>query len=176
LLRREKRGILKCKGTTSVTIKTRHGKFTVPLQRVSRAGEARRYFDLTGPFQDGEVSQRLHEVSPDDSNRMSDEEVEKWIERLSGERLRSDQKIWEMVVEKAVGVSQQLAAEVEVITGAVAMPGVNPVVDLYDPTPTEMLVFDEALQVNEQQQTREPLAATVGVPATASRVSTDVML
>ena len=159
-----------------MTIKTLHGKFTFPLQRLSGEGEARSYFDWTGQFQDGYVSQRLQEVSTYYSNRMSYEEVEKLIERLTGERLLSDQKIWEMVVEKAVGVSKQLAAEVEVITGSVAMPGVNPVVDIYDPMQTEILLFDDAIQVKEQKQTREPLAATVGVPVTASRVSTDVML
>jgi hypothetical protein len=159
-----------------VTIKTLHGKFTFPLQRLSREGEERSYFDLTEQFQDGYVSQRLQEVSAYYSNRMSYTEVEKLIERLTGARLLSDQKIWEIVVEKAVGVSEELTAEVEAVTSAVAMPGVNPVVDIYEPQQTEILLFDDAIQVKEQKQTRKSLATEGGVPATDSRVSTDVML
>jgi len=107
---------------------------------------------------------------------MSYTEVEKWIERLTGERLLSDQKLWEIVVENAVGVSEELAAEVEAVTRAVAMPGVNPGVAIDVPQQTEMRVFDDAIQVKEQKQTRKSLATEGGVPATDSRVRTDVML
>ena len=37
---------------------------------------------------------------------MSYEEVERLIERLTGEKLLSDQKIWQIVVDKAVSVSE----------------------------------------------------------------------
>lgn len=47
------------------------------------------------------------------SNRMSYKEVEKLIERLSGERLLSDQKIYELVQSKAQQVSQEWKEEIE---------------------------------------------------------------
>ena len=98
--------MLTCNGTTTVTLKTLHGKFPFALQRFSVDGVEVSYFDLTDQLPEGYVSHRLKEFSAYYSNRMSYEEVERLIERLTGEKLLSDQKIWQIVVDKAVGVSE----------------------------------------------------------------------
>lgn len=102
--------------------------------------------------------------------------MERLIERLTGQRLLSDQKIWEILVDKAVCVSEQLGEEVKSVTSSVEMPAVNPSVDIYDPNQTELLVLDDAIQVKEQKQTREQLATRARAKPRGSRVSTDVMM
>jgi hypothetical protein len=176
LLKNKKRGVLTCNGTTTVTIKTLHGKFPFALQRLSVDGCEGSYFDLTAQLQEGYVSPRLKEFSAYYSNRRSYEEVERLIERLTGEKLLSDQKLWQIVVDKAVGVSEQLCQEVKSILEAVTMPAINPRVDIYDPNQAEILLLDDAIQVKEQKPTREALADKECVSASGSRVSTDVMM
>lgn len=146
------------------------------MQRFSAEGDDVSYFDLTGQCQDGYISQRLKEFSAYYSNRMSYEEVERLIERMTGERLLSDQKIWEIVVEKAVCVSEQLQEEVRSVSEAHPMPEVKAEVDIYDPTTREVLLLDDAIQVKEQKQTREKLAIKDSVSTRGSRVSTDVIM
>ena len=123
--------MLKCNGTTTVTIKTLHGKFPFALQRLSIEACEGSYFDFTGQCLEGYTSQRLKEFSAYYSNRLSYEEVESLIERQTGEKLLSDQKIWQIVVEKAVCVSEQLRQEVQSVLDAVQMPAINPRVDIY---------------------------------------------
>ena len=176
LLKNKKRGVLTCNGTTTVTIKTVHGKFPFALQRLSVDGCEVSYFDLTDQLQEGYVSQRLKEFSAYYSNRMSYEEVERLIERFTGEKLLSDQKIWQIVVDKAVGVSEQLQQEVKSVLEAVKMPAINPRVAIYDPKQAEILLLDDAIQVKEQKPTREELATKGSVTASRSRISTDVIM
>lgn len=176
LLKNKKRGVLTCNGTTTVTIKTLHGKFPFALQRLSVDGCEVSYFDLTDQLQEGYVSQRLKEFSAYYSNRMSYEEVERLIERFTGEKLLSDQKIWQIVVDKAVGVSEQLQQEVKSVLEAVKMPAINPRVAIYDPKQAEILLLDDAIQVKEQKPTREELATKGSVTASRSRISTDVIM
>ena len=59
------------------------------------------------------MSNRLQELSAYYSNRMSYEEVAGLVERITGERLLSDQTIWQIVQHKAVQVSEQWKREVE---------------------------------------------------------------
>jgi hypothetical protein len=66
---------------------------------------------------------------------MSYEEVERLIERHTGGKLLSDQKIWQIVVDKAVEVSEQLQQEAKSVLDKVKMPVINPRVDIYDPVP-----------------------------------------
>ena len=48
-------------------------------------------------LKEGYISPRLQELCAYYSNRVSYEEVAKLVERVSGERLLSDQKIWQIV-------------------------------------------------------------------------------
>ena len=172
----KKSGVLKCNGTTTVTIKTLHGKFPFALQRLSIEACEGSSFDFTGQCLERYTSQRLKEFSAYYSNRLSYEEVESLIERQTGEKLLSDQKIGQIVVAKAVCVSEQLRQEVQSVLDAVQMPVINPRVDIDDPNQTEILLLEEAIQVKEQKQTREKCPSQDGARATGSRVSTDVMM
>ncbi len=107
---------------------------------------------------------------------MSYEEVERLIERLTGEKLLSDQKIWQIVVDKAVDVSEQLQQEVKSVLDEVKMPAINPRVAIYDPKQAEILLLDDAIQVKEQKPTREELAPKESLTAPRSRISTDVIM
>jgi hypothetical protein len=98
----------------------------------------------------GQVSRRLGEFSAYYANRVSYEEVEGLIERLTGEKLLSDQTIWSQVVERAAAVSQQWAEE---------PPPVEPIetaleVDWYDSQTPEVLVLSDAIQVKQQKPRR----------------------
>ncbi len=102
-----------CNGTREITIKTVHGSFQFRLQRYRTSEGSRSFFELTEQLEEGYISVRLQEVSSYYSNRMSYEEVEKLIERLSGKRLLSDQKIYQIVQSKAQQVNQGWKEDVE---------------------------------------------------------------
>lgn len=87
---------------------------------------------------------------------MSYEEVSKLIERQTGEKLLSDQKVWDVVVEKAIEVSKQIVEEVESVPKEIQIPAINQEVDIYSSEQTEVLIFYDAIQVKEQKETREP--------------------
>lgn len=104
-------------GKTPIRIKTLQGRFEFKVQRFKDARcssqRDRTYFDRTDQFQEGYVRDRLQELSAYDRNRLSDAEGANWISRVTGDRPRSDQKIRQMVVDKAVEISQGLQEEVE---------------------------------------------------------------
>ncbi len=140
------------------------------------------YFELTKQFEQGYVTERLKELSAYYSNRMSYEEVEKLLYRQTGQYLLSDQTIWQIVVDKAVEVSQQMKSDVSAVLAGFVMPEVEPNVDIYDAQHSEILLFDDAIGVKEQKSNREKLPdkwqeqnqqsqATIN-----SRVNTDVMM
>ena len=98
----------------------------------------------------GQISRRLGEFSAYYANRVSYEEVEGLIERLTGERLLSDQTIWSQVVEWAVAISQQWSEETATL---------DPIetasqVDWYDSRAHEALVLSDAIQVKLQKPRR----------------------
>lgn len=136
-------------------VKTLHGQFEFRLQKYLQDGQSVSYFDLTEQLTDGYVSNRLQELSAYYSNRMSYEEVAGLIERISGERLLSDQSIWQIVQCKAVQVSEQWQSEVETsLSGAVGLPEVNEQVDVYDRFGAEILLFEDGIQVKQQKEKR----------------------
>ncbi len=87
------------------------------------------------------MSPRLQELCGYYSNRMSYEEVALLVERISGERLLSDQKIGQIVSAKALKFSQDVYKS---ITATLAENNqnvltVNPKVDIYNPEEKELL-------------------------------------
>ena len=86
------------------------------------------------------------------SNRLSYQEVEDLVARISGEKLLSDQKIWEIVVNKAVEISRNWLGEIEEIKPEIAIASA---VDIYDPLTEEILLFDDAIGVKKQKETRD---------------------
>ena len=142
-----------------------------------------RYFELSGEFADGYESARLREFSAYYSNRLSYAEVARLVERVSGRRQVSAQRIWQGVVEKACEVSQDWAAAADATTQAWAMPVVAPVVDIYDVQQREVLVLADAIQVKgqpaqRQRQSRETpeISDSSATSATSLWVSTDVLM
>jgi hypothetical protein len=82
------------------------------------------------------------------SNRLSFEEVEKLVERVTGEHLLSDQKIWQIVNNKALAISRNLQKKVaEILSQPTAeVVRVNSKVDIYDSEEKEILLFDDGIQ------------------------------
>lgn len=116
---------------------------------------ASNYFELTRQFEKGYESEKLKELSAYYSNRMSYTEVEKLIERQTGEKLLSGQQIRQIVVDKAVEISKQIGSNVKAVTEGIDMPEVAKVVDIYNPKQKEILLYDDAIVVKEQKETRE---------------------
>jgi len=131
------------------------------VQRFIREDEGKKervsYFDLTNQFQDGCISDRLKEFSSYYSNRLSYEEVEGLLERILGEKVLSDQKIQQVVVNKAVEISKGIAEEVKGIPEGecTRLPQINPSVEIYNPEEGEILLFDDGIQVKGQKENRQ---------------------
>ena len=93
-------------------IKTLHGRFEFKVQRfkdsLSPSQPEETYFDLTDQFKERYLSDRLQELSAYDSHRLSDAEVANRISRVTGDRQLSDQKVRQLVVDKAVDIRQRL--------------------------------------------------------------------
>ena len=104
-----------------MTIKTLDGGFEFKVQRfiLDEAGQERQvdYFELTDQFQTGYFSDRLKEFAAYYSNRLSYEDNEELIRKLAGSQQISDQKIHQLVVGKALEVSQALTEETQRILG-----------------------------------------------------------
>jgi hypothetical protein len=113
---------------------------------------------LTEQLSEGYISLRLQEMSSYYSNRMSYKEVEKLIERLSGERLLSDQKIYQLVQSKAQKVSQQWREETRLVEAPqqAELIAVKTDLNLYDEQAEEILLFEDGIQVKAQTAQRQP--------------------
>jgi hypothetical protein len=80
------------------------------------------------------------------------------VERVSGERLLSDQKIGQIVSAKALALSQETHRGVAATLSQINTPDVrvNPKVDIYDPEEQEILLFDDGIEVKSQKSKRQP--------------------
>lgn len=70
------------------------------------------YFELTFQFLRDYLSPMLREFIGYYSNRLTYKELEKIIKRVTGERLISDQEIWEVVTKKAIAISSEIEDEI----------------------------------------------------------------
>jgi len=147
--------------------------------------ERTNYFKQTNQLEAGYISPRLQELCGYYSNRMSYEEIAKLVEIISGLRLLSNQKISQIVSNKALKLSQEIHKKV-VITLDITDVGVvkvNPEVDIYNPESKEILLFDDGIQVKGQKGTRQ-LKAKLGAyfdrksarKSKTSAVMTDVVM
>jgi hypothetical protein len=144
-----------------VTIKTLDGDFEFKVQRfiLDEGGQERQvdYFELTNQFQAGYFSDRLKEFAAYYSNRLSYEDNEELIWKLAGSQQISDQKIHQLVVGKALEVSQGLTEDTQRILGdkTKKLPPINEKVNLYEATEKEILLMDDAIQVKGQKAARD---------------------
>jgi hypothetical protein len=158
---------------------------------INEAGQERQvdYFELTHQFQRGYLSDSLKEFAAYYSNRLSYENTEELIRRLAGSQQLSDQKIHQLVVDKALEISQALTEETQLILRDTTkkLPAVNVKVDIYKATEKEILLLDDAIQVKGQKATREQKKSDENQPVEAMsqhgeeankrvRISTDVIL
>ena len=158
-----------------------HGAFVFTHQRYKLDGQERTYFELTNQCHDGNFSSGLQELSAYYANRMSYEEVEKLVERMTGKRSLSDQRIWQGVIEKSAEVSQQIADETLEILEVSGDPPllVNSQLDLYDSETTEILLFEDGIQVKQQKEhraSRSQVNLTENENSERQRVNTDVIM
>lgn len=164
---------MKRNGRRLVRVKTLHGSFRFAVQRLGSGAQATTWLEQSGQVVSGYVSQRLAEFSAYYSDRLSYSAVAELLQRLSGEALLSDQMIQQLVVEKAVAVSQGWRQEVD--AGARVLPPVVRQVDVYDAESEEILVLSDAIQVKQQKPKRDG-KPRVPDPAARVRVNTDVWM
>ena len=164
LLKTQKNSELRCNGIQEVWIKTVHGQFRFELQKYLNGQERTNYWELTQQLESGYISPRLQELCGYYSNRMSYEEVALLVERVSGARLLSDQKISQIVSNKALQLSQEIYKETTEILDKtdIELIEVNPKVDIYNTESSEILLFDDGIQVKGQKSHREPKAKPKG--------------
>ena len=160
LLKTQKNSELRCNGINEVWIKTVHGQFRFELQKYLNGQERTNYWELTQQVSAGYISPRLQELCGYYSNRMSYEEVAKLLERVSGSRLLSDQKISQIVSDKALQLSQEMHEGATKILDKtdIELIEVNSKVDIYNTELPEILLFDDGIQVKRQKSHREPKA------------------
>lgn len=151
---------LVCNGTTPVTLKTLHGKFEFNVQRFIDKSDTESsnitYFEITGQFSERYVSDRLQECVGYYSNRLSYEEIEGLVERVTGNRQLSDQTIWEIVHEKALNVSKRIEKEVKTIIEdeSLKLPKIATDVDIYEAKSREILLLQDSILVPGQKENR----------------------
>ncbi len=169
-------------GIMPVTLKSLHGKVSFGLQRFEHKEDKERrsdYFKLRGLFQEDYLTSGLKEFVSYYSNRQSYTEVEKLVERVSGVRLVSDQKAWEVVIDKALEVSHKQVVSVEQFRQEhpTYVPLVETQVALYEAQEEETLIFNDAILVKEQKDTRPKIPAVVSeAKEGTSWISHDVVL
>lgn len=87
------------------------------------------------------------------TNRLSYEEIERLIKRVTGEKQLSNQKIRQIVVDKALEVSEEIAEETKKAKAeCLKIPEVNSEVNIYDNDEKEILLFDDGIQVKGQKE------------------------
>ena len=165
---------MKCNGTREVCVKTLHGRFEFRVQRLGAGEQATTWLEQSGQVMPGNVSRRLGEFSAYYANRLSYEEVEGLVERVTGERLLRDQTVQRQVVAQAVAVSRQWAEETKETEGLETASGV----DWYDRQAAEVLVLSDAIQVKQQKPTRQRAGQEAAPEKRREtvRVNTDVWL
>ena len=90
------------------------------------------------------------------SNRLTYKELEKIIKRVTGERLISDQEIWEVVTKKAIAISSEIEDEINRINSIMTEEvKIASTVDIYDSEAKEILLFDDGISVREQKENRQ---------------------
>src|SRR5262249_23522660 len=141
---------LACNGTREVWVKTLHGRFPFQVQRFGTGAQATTWLEQSQQVLPGQISRRLGEFSAYYANRLSYEEVEGLVERLTGAKLLSDQTIGQQVGEQAASVSPQWAAETREVEPLATVAEV----DYYDSQTREVLVLSDAIQVKQQKPRR----------------------
>jgi hypothetical protein len=129
------------------------------LQKYQINKEEINYFQLSNQLEERYVSPRLEELCGHYANRLSYENLEDLVERMTGDSLLSDQGIWAIIQAKAKTYSQQICKQVQTTLESVnsSKIEVNPTVEIYSAEESEILLFDDGIQVKGQKLEREHL-------------------
>jgi hypothetical protein len=140
-----------------------HGKVRFRVQRYHErsTGLKKSYFDLTDQFREGYLSLRLKEFVTYYAGRISYEEVEHLLMRTTGAKLLSDQKIQQLVVQKAAALSRMQQARLTRLKTR-PMPAVCRAVDLYAAEAREVVLMEDGIQVKQQKAERERRQGAAG--------------
>jgi len=144
-------------GHDLLKIRSLHGVFEFNVQRFHNkiTKEYKSYFDFTNQFQDGYISERLKEYSSWLATKTSYSNAEEILYRNTGHSLISDQKIEQIVISKAMDISQKEALlniehqidlhEIKVQTN----------IEIYNKEEKEILLFEDGILVRGQKTHRE---------------------
>ena len=152
------------------------------LQKYQFDGRETNYLALTNQLPKGYVSSRLQELCSYYSNRMSYEEVALLVERTSGERLLSDQKIGQIVSTKALEISQEIykSNRATLAKNGDDVIQVNSIVDIYNPKEKEILLFDDGIQVKgqkaERQEAKDENKSQNDIGDKTTAITTDIVI
>ncbi len=153
-------------------MQTLHGAFAFAKQRLVRLdGADSDYLEAT---QQETVSAGLEELGLYYVNRLSFEEVEGLVERVSGRHLVCAQTLWNWALKQALVLDKRLAAEVSACA-SLPFPEVATSVDIYSAEAEEVLMFTDAIGVKAQKPRRDK-PGTAPTPKEAKRHDTDVFL
>ncbi len=101
------------------------------------------------------LSPGLRELLGYYSNRLSYEEIERLVERVTGEKLISDQKACQLVTNKAVEISSVIEDKINLINSRITSDvKIASNVNIYNPKAEEVLLFDDGISVREQKDIR----------------------
>jgi hypothetical protein len=137
------------------------------------------YFDLSGQFAESYMRAGLQELAAYYSNRLSYQEVEGLLKRFSGQYVLSDQRIEQLVIDKAVEVSQGWAEQPASDQSNAEAVAINTQIDLYDSQVPEVRVFEDGIGVKAQKDWRVRSGRDKAIPAAtvaSKRIITDVVM
>jgi len=143
-------------GHDELRIRSLHGIISVSNQKFinKSTDESKTYFDYTDEFRQNYISERLQEYICWLSSTNSYANVEEQLQRYTGESTISDQKIQQIVLQKAVEISKIEALENEKQLKDVVKIEVVKEIDLYDNQIKEILLFEDGIEVKGQKLER----------------------
>jgi hypothetical protein len=169
-----------------VNIKTLHGVFSFDQQMYQMQGRSVGFIELSNHQEAGYVSRGLQELVAYYSNRLSYEELQGLLVRMTGAAVLSPQGSWDLVQQNVQVLSDQRSEEFRPLTEterALVKISLSDEIDLYHKTSDEILLFDDGILVKAQKEQREkpvlePVAAPIGVSSEKARVNvlSDVVL
>ncbi|MBK8185023.1 MAG: hypothetical protein IPK63_19865 [Candidatus Competibacteraceae bacterium] len=111
---------------------------------------------MTGQFQKNHTDPAIAGVIGLLWHALSYKHVENLVTRITGAPQLSDQKVWQIVNDKAVEIGQAWRSEAEktLNNGELPFPKTQEKVGIYDGESQEILVFEDAIQVRGQKQNR----------------------
>lgn len=139
-----------------VTLKTLHGEFEFRMQKYRLDdGMSVSFLDIRQGLPAQYISRGLQELSVYYSNRMSYREVAGLVERQCGQRVLSEQTIWQLVQQSAVALSRQVEWEVKRELATDFSLPVAQAIAVYEAEAEEVLLFDDAISVKAQKPERQ---------------------